>query len=927
MVAMTQERWRTLSDLLDQALEKPELERADWLEALKTNDPDTAAELAKLLAVREKEGFGQFLEGSAPIPVGVLEAATLIGRPVGPYVIDSEVGRGGMGSVWRAHRADGRYEGVVAIKFVNAVWIGQSGEQRFHLEGSVLGRLNHPNIARLLDAGVLEGSQPYLILEYVEGEAIDTYCNRHALGIQDRIRLFLNVLQAVAHAHSNLIVHRDVKPSNVFVARDGTVKLLDFGIAKLLDGDLASAALTRANGFALTPQYAAPEQLLGQSITTATDVYALGLLLYLLLTGVDPISVRTKSSADLVHEILTVDPPRASTVAGLEGIRGRSLEGDLDNILRKAIKKNPAERYVSAEAFADDLRRYLADKPVHARPDSALYRANKFVKRHRVGTTLVSIAVIALTASLLVAAAQARRATRAAQQAIAERTRADESAKQAREQRDMALEGVADAQDLTGLASFLLGEALPEDRPEFTTQILLRGLAVVRESKGVPLKRRAQMMEIIGGQFEDRHNFEQASKLFAEAVDMGEKSNDVGTSARASCHLGMVEAQMGHAPEGLIKINSALDRLPHDTGSADPRIICYLSKNIVMGFLGQSGLPEVEMAQKTLPDLLVPSPYIEASILSVLANAYARAMRVPEAQRAFAREEQLDNEAGREHQRSAMVHFANQGMFFWKIGRPLDAGASLLRSQAIDRERGIKDVDGPLMLLLKARIALQLGDSASAIAVYTHSVRHAHELHDYPAEAAAAGERITALREGGSFASAQRLLPETEHWLHTQYPPSHWTFAVLRMEAALLAEHNGDAIGARKLADEAVKLFEDNSTVAYQFPIVLLERAGIEERQADAEAARTDAARALEIYESTFGPDLKSACIGDALMMMGQLSATRGDLTAARQYFARAASHFESSMGGDHAKTRKARELAVSGTPSPIFKENAEHSG
>ena len=840
-----------------------------------------------------------------------MAAATLIGRQVGPYLIDAEVGRGGMGSVWRAHRADGRYQGVVAVKFVNAMWIGQSGEQRFHLEGSVLGRLNHPNIARLLDAGVFESSQPYLILEFVEGEAIDEYCNRHQLGVEARVRLFLSVLQAVSHAHSNLIVHRDLKPSNVFVTKEGNVKLLDFGIAKLLDGDVASASLTRVGGPALTPQYAAPEQLLGQPITTATHVYALGLLLYLLLTGKQPQSAESKSSVELANEVVTVDAPRASTVAALPSVRGRALEGDLDNILRKATKKSPAERYVSAEAFADDLKRYLTHEPVLARADSVLYRANKFFKRHPVGTTLVSAALIAISVSLLATVIQSRRATLAAQQAIAERARADDSARLAREQRDLALQGVAQAQDLTSLTSYLLGEALPEDRPKETEAILLRGVGVVRDSKGLPLPRRAQMMELMGGAFEDRRDYERASQLFTEAVKMADEAGDVGISSSASCHVGMIEAYMGHSVEGLARIDSALARLTKTAATADPRIVCYLSKNTVLGLQGKSGIAEVEEAQRALADLLVPNRYFEEAIQNILEGAYARAMRVPEAQRAFAREQQLDEESGRMHERNAYVHFSNQGMFLWKIGRPLDAGASLDRALAIERERGANDV-GPLQLLLKARVARQLGDYPASMALYAKALAHARELRDYPAEAAIAGEQISALRDGGDFAGAQHQLPIAERWLHTQYPDSHWIFGVLRMEAALLAEHQGDAAQARKLADESIGLFETNSPVAYQFPIALVDRAGIELRQKDYATAQADVERAQAIYDRTFGKDLRSASIGDALMMRGRILSAQGQAGAARQDFSTAARHFADSIGADNPKTREALALAGS---------------
>src|SRR6185312_9174079 len=240
---LTADEWQALSSSLDQVLELKESERAAWLGALEKQDASTAARVRRLVAALSNPDFGHFLREPASFPAPEeAPVPTLIGRSVGPYLIDEEIGRGGMGSVWRARRMDGRYTGTVAIKFVHAAWIGRQGEQRFRLEGQLLGRLDHPHIARLLDAGVLEGTQPYLILEYVEGEPIDAYAARRQLDMKARIALFLDVLAAVTHAHNHLIVHRDLKPANIFVTRDGTVKLLDFGVAKLLEDEWESNA-------------------------------------------------------------------------------------------------------------------------------------------------------------------------------------------------------------------------------------------------------------------------------------------------------------------------------------------------------------------------------------------------------------------------------------------------------------------------------------------------------------------------------------------------------------------------------------------------------------------------------------------------------------------------------------------------------------
>ena len=316
----------------------------------------------------------------------------LTGQSIGNYTLESQIGSGGMGTVWRARRNDGRFEGVAAVKILNAALLGRAAEERFRREGSILARLQHPNIAHILDAGVAPNGFPYIVLEHVEGDHIDRWCDNRTLGVEARIRLFLDVLTAVAHAHANLVVHRDIKPSNVLVSDDGRPKLLDFGIAKLLQGeaDDEQTLLTREGEWALTPVYAAPEQMTGGPVTTATDVYSLGVLLYVLLCGRHPIAVSTHSAADLIRAVVDEDPRRlsasalplhrdeptdvAETIAERRATTPdrlrRTLEGDLETIVGKALKKAPQERYVSATAFADDLHRFLDDRPIAARPDS-----------------------------------------------------------------------------------------------------------------------------------------------------------------------------------------------------------------------------------------------------------------------------------------------------------------------------------------------------------------------------------------------------------------------------------------------------------------------------------------------------------------------------------------------------------------------------
>ena len=308
------ESWKTVSAYLETALELSSEERVAWLASLRAENPAGAGKVAAWLAEFDAMRSVGFLEDVAEV---LPARAALAGAQLGAYRLLEPIGHGGMGSVWLAERSDGRFQGRVAVKLLNAALVGHAGEDRFTREGNILARLAHPQIAHLIDAGVSPVGQPYLVLEHVDGEEIDRYCNTRQLGVDARVRLFLDVLAPVAHAHANLVVHRDLKPSNVLVTADGRVKLLDFGIAKLLEPDGGTGELTlltREGASVLTPAYAAPEQVTGAPVTTATDVYALGVLLYVLLTGRHPAGHAATSPAALLKAVVETDPRRPSEV-------------------------------------------------------------------------------------------------------------------------------------------------------------------------------------------------------------------------------------------------------------------------------------------------------------------------------------------------------------------------------------------------------------------------------------------------------------------------------------------------------------------------------------------------------------------------------------------------------------------------------------
>ncbi len=432
------DRWERLQQLFSRAVELSGPERKAFVDAETADDAAMRAELLELLAC--DNGGGR--TGPLTLALGAaLDTTTrdrrkaLVGRILGNYKLVSVLGHGGTGTVYLGERADRQYSAQVAVKIVdNGTMQGELG-LRFRAERQILASLNHANIARLIDAGETEEGNPYLVMEYVHGEPLDRYCDREQLGLRERLQLFLDICGAVQYAHQNLVVHRDLKPANILVTAEGAPKLLDFGIAKLLDAGEAAAAmaLTRMNDRLLTPEYASPEQILGRPVTTASDVYALGVVLYELLTGLRPYTVPASASQlELERSICITDPlrPSAAVKRARESgpLEGQSeilavaaarkltpdklqkrLIGDIDAIVMRALRKEPQHRYNSIEQLASDIRRFLTREPVQARQGNWLYYSQRFIRRHAFGVSAGAAFFVFLAAFATVSTIQAQR--------------------------------------------------------------------------------------------------------------------------------------------------------------------------------------------------------------------------------------------------------------------------------------------------------------------------------------------------------------------------------------------------------------------------------------------------------------------------------------------------------------------------------------
>ena len=922
------ERWGRLSPYLDQALELDAERRVAWLAELRAGEPEVAAELGRLLAEHEAAHGEGFLEPeSAPTP------PTLAGQRIGAYTLRSPLGQGGMGSVWLAERSDGHFEGAAAVKLLNASLVGRGGEERFRQEGSILARLRHPRIAHLVDAGVTPHGQPYLVLEHVAGTHVDAYCDARRLGVEARIRLFLDVVEAVGHAHAHLVVHRDIKPSNVLVTEGGEVKLLDFGIAKLLEPEGAPtlAGLTREGEVAMTPEYAAPEQLTGGEVTTATDVYSLGVLLFVLLTGQHPSRGRAGTTTDFLLAIVDADPPRPSdAVVGRllpegrraevaaarattpERLRAR-LRGDLDNIVARALKKRPAERYPSVLALAEDLRRHLRHQPVTARRDAVSYRARKFARRHRAAVAMAGLVAVAVAAGMAGTLTQAARAREQAAEARAQRARAEREARAAAEQRDFALRELSRAEAINDLNSFLLSDAAPLGKPFTAGELLARAERVVERQTGEALDNRVEILVALGRQHLMLDEHEAARRVLARAHGLAGEGAEPSTRAKAACALAAAVAAGGESEraEGLL---AEADRLLPRAPQYDlHRVFCLMRASEVAQDRGDAdvGLSRAEEAGRLLAASGAASPLLELRVAMKLAESNRLLGRQREAAAAFAAAFARLEALGRDDTEMAGTLLNNWGLNLAALGRPLAARELLERAVAISSADGGDANVSPMLLNNLARVLRDLDRLDAAGDHAERAYRRARDLGQQAVVSQNLLLRTSIHRLAGQPARAAATLAEAEPVLRGMLPAGHIAFAALDEERALLAAAVGDTAAALAAADRALAIAETSPQREYYLSRLLLTRSQVALAAGRLERARSDAERALALEVGGIGPEERSSGAGLAYLALGRALAAEGRTAEAGAAASSALAHLEPALGAAHRLTSGARELAA----------------
>jgi eukaryotic-like serine/threonine-protein kinase len=742
---MTPEQARRAAEIFEAALCLPREERAAFLTQLDSEDPEVRREAESLLAADAQAGATADPGSGEPDDERDLTQPAL-GSVVGRFRLLRRLGRGGMSTVYLGERCDGELAQQVAVKLVDR-GLGRPGFlRRLETERQILAQLDHPAITRIFDAGRTADGVPYVVMEHVDGEPIDAYCDSRRLTIRDRLALFRQVCRAVHYAHQNLVIHRDLKPSNILVTAAGQPKLLDFGIAKLLAPPLAGAETTRAWERLLTPEYASPEQLLGQRMATTSDVYSLGVVLFKLLTGTLPFPSRFASRGEFERRVATVDADRPSAVLGrllalsassrpggsllaarVASARAtqpralvRELTGDLDAIVAKALRKAPAERYLSAEQLGEDVDRYLAGLPVRARRGGVRYRMGRFLQRHRLAVGSAAAVLVVAAATAVAVAVQASRLAEQRATALRERDRAD-----------------AVVSFLDGLLRS--GNANGPRSETITALALLDGgmKRIESDLRGQPVTQ-ADLLSTMGAMYLDLGLYRPARRAFARALAMrlAVPRADGELVARSLANLAELDMGAGRFGAAEAFARRALDLRGRRLGPAHPAVA--RTRLQLGGILYSEGrLAEAESALRALLPALAaetrPSP-LRADVLSTLGQVVWARGRAREAAPLLAEAVALQRRTQGEKSWAYAVALNDLALADRDLGRRDTAAALLRRSEDLGRTLyGERHALHMAALNNLALLAADRGDETTAEALYTAGLRIARDL--FPPEA------------------------------------------------------------------------------------------------------------------------------------------------------------------------------------------------
>jgi eukaryotic-like serine/threonine-protein kinase len=880
--------WQRLNALLEQALEIAPQERVRWLDTLSPEHGDLKPMLSDMLA-RAGVETDTFLSGTAPLRqlAQASEEDFLHDQPgsmVGPYRLIEPLGHGGMGSVWLAQRADGSINRTIALKLPHTLW-SPGLAKRLARERDILASLEHRNIARLYDAGVTAQGRPYLALEHVEGVPVDQYCRAQRLSVQQILRLFLQVMRAVSYAHARLIVHRDLKPANVLITQAGGAKLLDFGVAKLLqdqtqpDGEPATV-LTQAQAAPLTPSYASPEQIKGEQITVASDVYSLGVMLYELLTGQRPYSVRDHSIQALQAVIQQMQIALMSNAA--QPAIARLLRGDLDTIVAKSLKANAAERYQSVDAFADDVERYLAGEPVLARPDSLAYRTRKFVRRNRVAVLAGAVTCCSLLVGGSLAAVQW-------QQAVA--------------QRDRASALLARNSAIIELNSLMLAETVGSDIAPQLAALFASGHRLAPVVFKDQPERTAGALQSLADFYASLPDYKQALEILDQAAVHAQSSYDADLKMSINCSRARWLAEVGQREQAkrlFAQLDGARNLAP------ETRLDCLRLR----GYVTRSDLnkaPALVYAQQgveTLKEIAKPSPLQVVSVTAELAASLDVNGQRAEAEKqytwALAQVEQLglaDTIYARGLNYSLGLMNYRAGNFLQGIGFFEKNIASIKRQNAA--------AEIPAGLLHGRGLGHEnLANHSSALADYQQAeaaaLRHGQNSVRLYAMVGQAGvyERM------GKLDDAQRVLDAM--------PAMDANSAVVPIKTIVQARvelGRGRTGQAREIMENLVHFMTAQGSVNQPLVIGLRSLCSLRLAQGDVQGAQAAIDQAMQVSAKQQAGKPFSAEVGLNLLQAARVAQVRGDATGAQSALRLAVQHLDATLGDKHPDAVLARML------------------